>query len=117
MSRGDEAMAFEFQANESIRKGIKRLVCRQLDSALSELSGSHPDSDDTIHNARKRFKKLRSVLRLVRDRLGNKIYRRENYRFRDAARPLTEMRDATVLIETLDNLLSHYAGEAEVELY
>src|SRR5207253_2166254 len=46
----------------------------------------------------------RAVLRLVQDELGDKVYRRANRCFRDAARPLTEVRDAKVLIETLDKL-------------
>ena len=41
-----------------------------------------------VHEARKDTKKLRSVLRLVRESLGDSNYRRENNRFRDAARNL-----------------------------
>jgi CHAD domain-containing protein len=48
------------------------------------------------------------VLRLVRPVIGEKCYRRENTCFRDAGRPLTEVRDARILIETLDKLVEHF---------
>jgi CHAD domain-containing protein len=61
------------------------------------------------------MKKLRTVLRLLRFELGKKRYRRENARFRDAARALSEARDAEVKLATLAALAEHEAdlpGEA-----
>ena len=55
---------------------------------------------------------MRAVLRLVRGQIGNKTYRAENRRFRDAARKLSDARDAGVLIGTLDSLLEHYPDDA-----
>src|SRR5262249_16024602 len=46
--------------------------------------------------------------RLVRPAIGERSYRKENKRFRDAARPLTQVRDAKILIETLDDLTEHF---------
>jgi CHAD domain-containing protein len=56
------------------------------------------------------MKKLRTVLRLLRDELGGKVYRRENARFRDAARALSGTRDAEVKLETLESLAEHGDG-------
>src|SRR5262249_26970638 len=53
-------------------------------------------------------KKIRAVLRLVRPVTGEKTYRHENACFRDASRPLTEVRDAAILIETLDKMTEHF---------
>jgi CHAD domain-containing protein len=44
------------------------------------------------------------MLRLVRPAIARKVYRRENIAFRDAARPLSEVRDAKILVETLDKI-------------
>jgi CHAD domain-containing protein len=96
-------MAFQLKKDETVGKGAKRLVRRQLDRALAALRRDG-ENDDHVHDARKRFKRIRAVLRLVRDELGEKVYGRANRCFRDAARPLTEVRDAKVLIETLDKL-------------
>jgi CHAD domain-containing protein len=98
-----DGMAFQLKKGEPAGKGTRRLVRRQIARALEAL-GRDGDSDDHVHEARKRFKRIRAVLRLVRDELGEKTYRRANRCFRDAARPLTEVRDAKVLIETADKL-------------
>jgi hypothetical protein len=43
-------------------------------------------------------------LRLVRDELGDAVYRRENHCYRDVAEPLAGVRDATVLAAAFDKL-------------
>lgn len=110
-------MAFRLKPDESVGKGVKRLARRQVEGALEELEPQHEDRDEAVHDARKRFKKVRSVLRLVRDELGEKVYRRENQCFRDAARPLTEVRDARVLVESFDKLLEHFANEVNAKSF
>jgi CHAD domain-containing protein len=102
-------MSFELKPQESLHKGIRRIVRKQLDGALEHLTGRHQGSrDEAVHEARKGFKKIRAVLRLVRPVLGAKTYRQENTCFRDAGRPLTEVRDAKIFVETLDQLAKHF---------
>ena len=64
-----------------------------------------------IHGARKDLKKLRAVLRLVREELGEKTFKRENRRYRDAAQLLSASRDAEVKLQTLRALREHAGGE------
>lgn len=98
-------MSFELQAGKSLQKGVRRVVRGQLEKALESLTGAGEGSpDEAVREVRKCFKRVRSVLRLVRPVIGEKTYRTENTVFRDAARPLTEVRDAKVLVETLDKL-------------
>jgi len=102
-------MAFELKPEESVRKGIRRIVRKQLKDVLEVLSDEHKGQrDEAVHEARKCFKRVRAVLRLVRPVVGEKIYRAENTCFRDAARPLTEVRDAKILVETLDQLVERF---------
>ena len=54
-----------------------------------------PGSRATVHDVRKRCKKVRGLLRLVRPGLGPD-YRRANADVRDAARELSSLRDAHV---------------------
>src|SRR5438105_7921575 len=108
-------MAFQLQSAESVRKGVKRIVRKQLDNALKELGT--PNRDEVVHEIRKRFKRVRAVLRLVRDELGENVYRQENACARDAARPLTEVRDAMVLIEALDKLAGAGAGRKGADAF
>ena len=65
-------------------------------------SGAEPE--EVVHDARKRFKKIRAVLRLVRGGIDRRVFDRENVRFRDAGRPLSEVRDVGVLVQALDRL-------------
>jgi CHAD domain-containing protein len=103
-------MSFELKRGESLRKGIRLIARKQMDEALEQLAGPPKGSrDEGVHEARKCFKKVRAVLRLVRPAVGGKRYRRENACFRDAGRPLTEVRDAKILVETLDQLCERFA--------
>jgi CHAD domain-containing protein len=110
-------MSFELKADESLRKSLHRIVRKQLGNVLKELTEPHPGPrDEVVHDARKALKRVRAVLRLVRPVVGEKAFQRENTCFRDAARPLTEVRDARILVETLDKLIEyfkeHIAGQS-----
>jgi len=106
-------VSFRLQADESVADAIRRLACKQIDKALDRLTarGKGTVRDEAVHDARKRCKKVRALLRLVRKDLGSRSFDRENTNFRDAARPLTEVRDAKALVDALDKLLDHFAGE------
>jgi CHAD domain-containing protein len=70
-----------------------------LDSAIETLTSSR--SDEAVHASRKASKRIRAALRLMRESLGPRAYRRENERVRDGARPLTAVRDAFMLRQCL----------------
>jgi CHAD domain-containing protein len=105
-------MADQLRPTEAGTKGVCRLVRKQVGKALEALQG-RPPSDEAVHDARKRLKKARAWLRLLRDAVGARRYRQENTTLRDAARPLTEVRDAKVLVDTLDVLAGRAATELE----
>ncbi len=86
-----------------------RPVYSVRDAALTLLSGaietlSSDRDDEAVHLARKDCKRVRAALRLLRECLGSRIYRRENRRIRDAAKLLRPVRDAHVLRDTLRTL-------------
>jgi CHAD domain len=79
------------------------------DAALTIIDGATEtlrsgDGDEAVHAARKACKCIRAALRLLRQWLGPEVYRRENKRIRDAAKPLTAVRDAFILRTTLRRL-------------
>src|SRR4051794_31867359 len=86
---------------------VGRILRKQVGKALEALNTDGPLADEVVHDARKRLKKARALLRLLREALGPRIYRRENACLRDAGRPLTEVRDAKVLVDTFDELAEH----------
>jgi CHAD domain-containing protein len=84
---------------------VARVARGRLDHALDELRGDTDSSaEEAVHEARKDIKKLRALLRLVRDEIGDEIRREENDALRATAGRLSGVRDADVMIETLESL-------------
>lgn len=90
---------------------VRETLRRQIGDALRTLSAPHPD-DDGIHRARKDLKRARANLRLLRDAIGRPAYARANAALRDAARPWSRVRDAKVMVDTLDDLLEREKNAA-----
>ncbi len=107
--------AYRLHHEEDAADGVRRAIVGRLDKAverLREAGGAESDGRaEAIHGTRKDLKKARAALRLVRDELGEKTFKRENRALRDAARTLSAGRDAEVKPATLDALA---AGDGEV---
>lgn len=85
---------------------VRRIAREQLGKAAECLNVQDGDRDEAIHDARKHFKKVRGLYRLVRT--GDEDFqKRENARVREIAATLSGVRDATALIETVDDLAAH----------
>jgi CHAD domain-containing protein len=97
-SRGDRH-PFRLGEGEPVSSGLIRIALGQIDGAIQHLEAG---SEEAVHEARKSFKRLRAIVRLARDQLGDDIYRRENGELRDLGRRLSGQRDSQVLLETLD---------------
>jgi CHAD domain-containing protein len=105
-ARGKYSRAFRLKDKESVPEGVARIAFGRIDHAVDELRGKTSSSRaEAVHEARKDMKKLRSLLRLVRGEIGDEVYRRENDGLRDAARQLSGVRDADVMLETHDSLV------------
>jgi len=107
--------AYRLLADEDAASGVRRVVAGRLDKAAERLRGAGEDDGDAlaeaIHGARKDLKKARAALRLAREGLGGKTFRRENRALRDAGRMLSASRDAEVKLATLDALVD---GDGDV---
>ena len=98
-------MEYRLRRGESTPEGVRRMAAEQLGKALEHLACQDRKRDKHIHEARKATKRLRALVRLVRRELGDEVYALENQCYRDAGQRLSELRDATVLVETLDRLV------------
>jgi inorganic pyrophosphatase len=103
-SSNSKGGAFALRPGKPFQKEVGRIVCRQLDKALGDLFRLGATADEAIHNVRKRFKRVRAVLRLVRAELGERVYREENESLRDAAAAFSEVRNARVLVDAVEKL-------------
>jgi CHAD domain-containing protein len=105
-------MPYRLESDEGISAGITRCAAEQLDRAMVELrEHAKTDPEAALHAARKAIKKERSLLRLARGSVDPNRRRSENRTLRDAARGLSQSRDAEAMIQTLQDLADRYAGQ------
>ena len=119
-SEADRARAYRLRRGEDAGDGVRRVARGQLDLADEKLdagAGRRGDLDRAVHDTRKAFKRLRALVRVSRDALGDEVYRRENTIFRDAGRKLSATRDAAVLVQTLDELTARYRDELDDDAF
>jgi CHAD domain-containing protein len=103
------AREYRLRLDEPLDAELRRVARGRVEDALAQLRrDARKDLATAVHDTRKDMKKLRSLLRLVRDELGDERYRRENERYRDAARLLASSRDAEVKLQTLAALRERY---------
>jgi len=84
---------------------IRNILLGQIASAQTALYAAERSDDDAVHSARKALKCARATLRLLRGVIGEGRYATENGRLRNAARPLSRVRDAKILLDTARKLL------------
>ena len=87
---------------ETLDAGLNRIAAHYLDVAIAGITDHGDDPGTGIHTARKALKRVRALLRLVRDEIGQRAYRAENVVLRDAGRSLAAARDGAVIVMTLD---------------
>lgn len=94
-------MSYRLKDINEVSEEFHRIVAGQIDKAVGEIDDEALDDPTSVHQVRKRCKKIRAALRLARGALEkDETYSAENARFRDIARDLSVLRDAEVLLET-----------------
>ncbi len=105
--RRERERRFGLDADERAGAGLRRIALAQVDVAVQALHGAGAGApEERVHEARKALKRLRALLRLLREQLGEGVYEHESAVVRDAGRRLAQARDAEVLLATLDALLA-----------
>lgn len=107
MPNSDGDRSYRLDRDEPIGEGLKRIAAGRAEQAIGRLRGvgsGEVQQADAVHGARKDMKKLRTVLRLLRDELPKDVYEQEMQCYREAARALSAARDAEVKLATLDDL-------------
>ncbi|MBB3951676.1 CHAD domain-containing protein [Aureimonas jatrophae] len=103
-------MAYRLDPTAPLDAEIRRIAGEQIDRAVGDLAG-HGEDESAVHEARKRMKKLRALVRLARGARPD-FARDENARYRDAAKGVGGARDRVALIEALDGLAERFADES-----
>lgn len=104
--------------HDDVPAALCRMIDHRIDKAIRALSGRRGVVTDTaIHESRKQFKQIRATLKLLRKPIGKKMVREADKTFRNAGRPLSEARDAKVMIDTLDELVKHFDGRVQAKTF
>ena len=96
-------MAYAIERGETLQTAVQRIMDEQVVRARDTLADPELPAEKRVHEARKRFKEIRALLRLLRKPLGDQ-FAHENSWYRDAARELAASRDADAILEALDKL-------------
>lgn len=103
-------MGFRLKSGQSVSNEIRRIVLQQLDRATSELTSiGDPESDEAIHDARRRVKKIRAIIRLVRPVLDKE--HRADPALRQVSKLLAPVADGQGVIDTLNQMSKRYRRE------
>lgn len=104
-------MSYRFKREEPVQSAVRRVALERVDRALEALAGEAAAASG-VHEARKRFKEIRALLRMLREPLGE-TFAVENACFRELGRQLSAARDAEAMVETLDRLVRHFPTALE----
>src|SRR6266496_1155676 len=104
-------MDYRLREHEGLSDATKRIVLEQIDKALDHLKPTVRNKDEAIHEARVCIKRIRSLLRFMRESLGDETYDAENTTYRDAARLLSKVRDSAAMLEIVDKLIQHFSDQ------
>lgn len=92
-------MPFRIDPKKPFDDEIRRAGLELIDEAIEILRDQPNGSHEAVHDARKRFKRIRALYRLIQPAAAD-FCSEENARFRDIAQSLAFARDATALVET-----------------
>lgn len=107
-------MSYAIDPGKASQVELRRIAAQQLEKALEALVHHEHDVHATVHVLRRRFKKVRALLRLFRDGLGG-TYHTENVWLRDTARVLSDLRDAQAALQVCSLLREQLPQEPPLE--
>lgn len=104
-------MSLAIQPTSPLAEPLRERILQTCEHASQMLDKREEAPHKVVHEVRKDFKKVRGILRLMRDAVP--FYKQENVFFRDEARKISDIRDATSVLEALEKLYEQH----EEQLY
>jgi CHAD domain-containing protein len=105
-------MSYHIHPSETFAKEFRAVGSEQLELAIAALTERPMGLLEAIHDARKCFKRLRSLYRLAAT-AAPAFRQAENARIREMSKTLSTFRDATALTEVSQYLLHHAQSNEE----
>jgi CHAD domain-containing protein len=110
-------MAFCLKLREPLPKGLKRVFCEQIDSALHCCQNPAKQRGVTVHEVRKHLKKLRAAMRLAIGVVGKNCHNEEDRCVRNIGRLVSDLRDAQVRLHTFIQLRDKATKKSRQQLF
>jgi CHAD domain-containing protein len=106
---------FALRPSEPALVGLRRIFIGQLDLTIELLAGDNGalPAAESVHATRKALKRMRALVLLLEDELGEHAAAREQVLLRDAGRKLAGARDSEVLVATLETLVREHPRRLE----
>ena len=101
-------MKYYLKANESLPKGIDRIISNLLDKSYKLLTDNEETPDIAVHEVRRYASKLRALLRLLAPGMSRKVFRHSDRALRDFARQLNATRESAMLLASLNRVRQYY---------
>lgn len=108
-------MAYRLRRTRSVQSSVRLVAGEQIDKAIAEINDPDLDRHETVHQVRKRCKKLRALVRIVRPRFW--AFGEQNSFFRDASRELSYLRDAQSVVECFESLIENSGEQVDGERF
>ena len=108
-------MGYHLDPQQPLAHEVRRIADHQLTLAIAALTATgNVESDGAVHEARRRVKKVRALIRLLRSALGRRG-RAVNRRLRAVNRLLAPIADGQASVATLAQLAERYGHELPQE--
>lgn len=104
-------MSYELRPDETLGDGLRRIVCRQIEGAISASKAKQNGKGSPVHETRKHLKKARAALRLVRGEIDRDVWKREDRCLAKVGQLISEVRDAEVRLQTVRQLREFARGK------
>ncbi|MCK4749929.1 MAG: CHAD domain-containing protein, partial [Bacteroidales bacterium] len=92
---------FRINTGLTLQEGVREIIHGRI-SLMEEGIMNRENDHATIHETRRTLKRIRSILRLIRDEIGYSHYFRENRFYRDISGRMTDLRDSYVLLQNIE---------------
>ena len=108
---------FSISRRETVKESVNRILLEQIDYILKYCKTDQKDVHRAIHEIRKSIKRIRAVLRLIREEIGYSSYYRENVFYREMNRSVSDIRSYNVLVLSLEKLQSDLSKTIPAETF
>lgn len=96
--------------SEPLAVGLKRVAMEQFELAAGGYFDGEEQFGHAVHQSRKAIKRVRSLIRLVRGELSDKVYAFEDRSLRETGRAVSEVRSSAAVVDSATMIRDLYGS-------